>query len=81
MELQPDAFGEMVERLRQDRASLGRADEPMDVALFAFLRARGWTVARYGRPGATWWLESLSPLRGSFERLLGRVQAGPPRRP
>lgn len=82
MELQPDAFGEMVERLRRESASLGRADEPMEVALFAFSGpADVDLVARYEDAGATWWLESLSPLRGSFEQLLGRVRAGPPRRP
>jgi probable F420-dependent oxidoreductase len=82
MELRPDAFGEMVERLRRERAALGRADDPVDVALFAFSEpAEVDLVSRYEDAGATWWLESLSPLRGSFERLLGRVQAGPPRRP
>jgi probable F420-dependent oxidoreductase len=82
MELQPDAFGEMVERLRRERAALGRADEPMEVALFAFSEpADVDLVARYEAAGATWWLESLSPLRGSLEELLGRVEAGPPRRP
>ncbi len=81
MELHPDAFGAMVERLRRERAALGRADDPVDVALFAFSEPREVDlVARYEDAGATWWLESLSPLRGSFEQLLGRVQAGPPRR-
>lgn len=82
MELSPASFAAMVERLRRERASLGRADEPMEVALFAFSGpADVDLVARYEDAGATWWLESLSPLRGSFEQLLGRVQAGPPRRP
>ena len=82
MELSPASFAAMVERLRRERAALGRADEPMEVALFAFSGpAEVDLVARYEDAGATWWLESLSPLRGSFEQLLGRVQAGPPRRP
>ena len=81
MQLQPDAFGEMVERLHRDRAGLGLADEPVDVALLAFSDpADVDMVARYEAAGATWWLESLSPLRGSLEQLLGRVQAGPSRR-
>jgi probable F420-dependent oxidoreductase len=82
MALRPDAFGEMVERLRRERAALGRADAPMEVAIFAFSGpADVDLVARYEDAGTTWWLESLSPLRGSFEQLLGRVQAGPARRP
>jgi hypothetical protein len=32
----------------------------------------------YAAVGATWWLESLSGLRGSFDELLARVEAGPP---
>ena len=82
MELSPASFAAMVEPLRRGRAALGRADEPMEVALFAFSGpADVDLVARYEDAGATWWLESLSPLRGSFEQLLGRVRAGPPRRP
>lgn len=32
----------------------------------------------YAAVGVTWWLESLSDLRGSFDELLARVEAGPP---
>jgi probable F420-dependent oxidoreductase len=82
MHLQPGTFGVMVERLRRERATLGRTDEPMEVALFGFSEPEDVDlVATYEAAGATWWLESLSPLRGSFEQLLGRVRAGPPRRP
>ena len=82
MELQPDAFGEMVQRLHGERAALGRADQPIEVALFGISEpAEAELVATYEDAGATWWLESLSPLRGSFEQMLGRVQAGPPLRP
>ena len=82
MELRPDAFGAMVERLHRERASLGRTAEPLDVALFG-LSDPGETdaVAAYEAAGATWWLESLSPMRGPLEQLLARVKAGPPRRP
>jgi alkanesulfonate monooxygenase SsuD/methylene tetrahydromethanopterin reductase-like flavin-dependent oxidoreductase (luciferase family) len=81
MELQPDSFGEMVQRLHGERAVLGRADERLEVALLGISEpAEAELVATYEDVGATWWLESLSPLRGSFEQLLGRVQAGPPRR-
>jgi hypothetical protein len=33
---------------------------------------------RYADQGAIWWLESLSPMRGSVDELLGIVAAGPP---
>jgi hypothetical protein len=32
----------------------------------------------YAAVGVTWWLESHSGLRGSFDELLARVEAGPP---
>jgi alkanesulfonate monooxygenase SsuD/methylene tetrahydromethanopterin reductase-like flavin-dependent oxidoreductase (luciferase family) len=81
MELEPDAFGEMVKRLHRERVALGRLGEAVEVALFGFSKpAEADPVALYEDAGATWWLESLSPLRGSFGQLLERVEAGPPRR-
>jgi alkanesulfonate monooxygenase SsuD/methylene tetrahydromethanopterin reductase-like flavin-dependent oxidoreductase (luciferase family) len=80
MVLTPEAFGAMVERLNAERAAAGRAGEPFEVALFALSEPTEQDlVARYEAAGATWWLESLSPLRDSFDRLLARVEAGPPR--
>jgi alkanesulfonate monooxygenase SsuD/methylene tetrahydromethanopterin reductase-like flavin-dependent oxidoreductase (luciferase family) len=80
MVLTPEAFGEMVARLNGERATAGRVDEPFEVALFALSEpGDAGLVARYAAAGATWWLESLSPQRGSFDRLLERVEAGPPR--
>jgi len=35
-------------------------------------------VNEYADAGATWWLESLHGMRGSFEELLQRIEAGPP---
>jgi hypothetical protein len=78
--LTPDAFGGMVERLDAERAAVGRADAPFDVGLFAFSQpSERDLVARYAAAGATWWLESLSPMRGSLDDLRSRVEAGPPR--
>ena len=37
-----------------------------------------WFGLYYAAVGVTWWLESLSGLRGSFDELLVRVEAGPP---
>ena len=80
MVLSPEAFGEMVDRLHEERAVAGRTDAPFEVALFGFSEpGEGDLVARYGDAGATWWLESLSPLGGSVERLLERIEAGPPK--
>jgi len=78
--LTPDAFGSMVERLDAERAAAGRAEAPFDVGLFAFSEPTDRDlVARYAAAGATWWLESLSPMRGSLDDQLARVEAGPPR--
>ena len=79
MVLSPQAFGGMVDRLHAERAVAGRTDAPFEVALFGFSEpGERDLVARYGDAGATWWLESLSPLGGSVERLLERIEAGPP---
>jgi len=78
--LAPDAFGRMVERVHAEREALGRGSEPFDIALFAFSEPYGPDLARaYADAGATWWLESLSPMRGSLDVLLSIVAAGPPR--
>jgi len=76
------AFGEMVVTAREERERLGRAGEPFDIAVFAFSDAglSGADLARsYEANGATWWLESLSGMRGSIDDLLARIEAGPPR--
>ena len=79
MNLSPAAFGAMVGRLGEERAAAGRAGESFDIAVFGFSApSEADVVAAYGAAGATWWLESLSPLRGSLDELLARVEAGPP---
>jgi len=80
MALTPAAFADMVARLDDERARAGRLEAPFDVALFAFSDpSEGALVRAYADAGATWWLESLSPMRGSMDELLARVEAGPPR--
>lgn len=80
MVLTPEAFGEMVVRLNAERAAAGRLDDPFDVALFGFSEpSEAGLVREYAAAGATWWLENVSPQRGSLEQLLARVEAGPPR--
>lgn len=80
MALTPAAFGDMVDRVTAERATAGRLEDPYDVALFAFSEPSERELVReYEHAGATWWLESLSPMRGSLDELLRRVEAGPPR--
>lgn len=79
MNLSPAAFGTMVTRLEAERATAGRAGAPFDIAVFGLSEpSAADAVAAFGAAGATWWLESLSPLRGSIEALLARIEAGPP---
>jgi alkanesulfonate monooxygenase SsuD/methylene tetrahydromethanopterin reductase-like flavin-dependent oxidoreductase (luciferase family) len=80
MPVSPAQIGTAVGRIRSERAALGRADDPFDVALLGYSEpdAAG-TVGEYGAAGVTWWLESLHPMRGPFDVLLARIAAGPPR--
>lgn len=78
MALAPDAFGAMVRRLDHERAMLGRTGTPFDVAVFGFSEPGGPAAMAYADHGATWWLESLSPMRGPLEALVAVVEAGPP---
>jgi alkanesulfonate monooxygenase SsuD/methylene tetrahydromethanopterin reductase-like flavin-dependent oxidoreductase (luciferase family) len=78
--LSPDAFGEMVGRVMGERTALGRQGEPFDVAVFGISDPGGSDlVMTYAERGATWWLESLSPMRGTVAELEAIVAAGPPR--
>jgi alkanesulfonate monooxygenase SsuD/methylene tetrahydromethanopterin reductase-like flavin-dependent oxidoreductase (luciferase family) len=81
MNLSSDAFAGLLGRVAAERDALGRAHEPFDVAVFG-MSDPGATelVEGFGASGATWWLESLSPLRGSLDDLLTRVEGGPPAR-
>jgi hypothetical protein len=81
MILGPDRLAEMVETIRAERSARGRAEEPFDVAVFGFTGPDGGAVTDgFAAAGATWWLESLSPMRGSMDALTAIVEAGPPRR-
>jgi probable F420-dependent oxidoreductase len=82
IDLPPERLAELVDRVRSERALLGHAAGPFEIAVFAWSDA-GPTgaelVRRYEEAGATWWLESLSAMRGSVADLMARVEAGPPR--
>jgi alkanesulfonate monooxygenase SsuD/methylene tetrahydromethanopterin reductase-like flavin-dependent oxidoreductase (luciferase family) len=79
MALTPEDVAGRVERVRAERAALG-LDGPFDVSILgrADLLAPG-ELAAYADAGVTWWLESLSPMRGSIDALRKVVAAGPPR--
>lgn len=77
--LTPSTFEERVARVRQERAAAGLG-EPFDVAVFGQDGLGGARAADYDAAGATWWLESFSPMRGSFDELLAAVAKGPPGR-
>jgi len=80
MALSPEAFGTMVDAIRAERFVLGRPDDALDVAVFGHSEpGEAAMVATYAAAGATWWLESLTPRRGSVAELLARIEAGPPR--
>jgi hypothetical protein len=71
---------QMCAGIRGQRAAQGADGEPFDVAVFAFSDPDQTDLVRgFADAGATWWLESLSPLRGSLAELLDRIGAGPPR--
>jgi len=63
--------------LAEERAALGRAGQPFDVAVLGLTSLAG-DLAAWQEAGATWWLESLSPMRGPIDDLEAVVRAGPP---
>lgn len=76
----PAAFGEMVASVRAARTAIDRDAEPFEIAVFAYSEPdQHDLVHAYEEAGATWWLESLSPMRGSLDELVAIVEAGPPR--
>jgi alkanesulfonate monooxygenase SsuD/methylene tetrahydromethanopterin reductase-like flavin-dependent oxidoreductase (luciferase family) len=77
--LTPDDVAARMDLIEAERSALGRSGSPFDAALFADSRfASPDTIRAYGEAGATWWLESLSPMRGTNDELLAIVEAGPP---
>jgi alkanesulfonate monooxygenase SsuD/methylene tetrahydromethanopterin reductase-like flavin-dependent oxidoreductase (luciferase family) len=78
MELAPEAFGDMVRRIHQERDEVGATSRPFDIAVFGFTDPTASAPApAFGERGATWWLESLSPMRGSIDDLVAIVESGP----
>ena len=81
MKLDPAGVQDMVVRLHAQRVELERADAPFDVAVFGYSEPdQPGFVPSFAEAGATWWLESLSLMRGSLAELLERIADGPPTR-
>jgi alkanesulfonate monooxygenase SsuD/methylene tetrahydromethanopterin reductase-like flavin-dependent oxidoreductase (luciferase family) len=54
-------------------------DAPFDVAVFGNSEPGiSAQVREYEQAGATWWLESIHEMRGTPDKLMERVKAGPP---
>ena len=79
MLLSPEDLAAKIAVIAAERSALDRDGLPFDVALFAHSEPGDEAkVAAYGHAGVTWWLESLSPVRGSLAALEARIEAGPP---
>jgi alkanesulfonate monooxygenase SsuD/methylene tetrahydromethanopterin reductase-like flavin-dependent oxidoreductase (luciferase family) len=77
MELTPDDLAARMAILDTAREDLGRAGEPFDVAVLGVSGDGSAGPGAFGAAGATWWLESLSPMRGSVGELEALVRDGP----
>jgi probable F420-dependent oxidoreductase len=69
MTLSPDDVARGVE-------TIGR-DDDFDVAVIGYHDRVA--PANYEHAGATWWIESIHDMRGSYDEMLSLVGAGPPR--
>jgi alkanesulfonate monooxygenase SsuD/methylene tetrahydromethanopterin reductase-like flavin-dependent oxidoreductase (luciferase family) len=78
MALTPADVAARVARVSAERASLG-LDGPFDVSILgrSDLIEAG-ALQAYQDAGVTWWLESLSPMRGPVVELRDIIAAGPP---
>jgi alkanesulfonate monooxygenase SsuD/methylene tetrahydromethanopterin reductase-like flavin-dependent oxidoreductase (luciferase family) len=64
--------------IRQYRDEAGMTMAGYEVVVTGASEA-GEGVEAYRASGATWWLETLHGMRESFDMLMARVEAGPPR--
>jgi alkanesulfonate monooxygenase SsuD/methylene tetrahydromethanopterin reductase-like flavin-dependent oxidoreductase (luciferase family) len=75
----PALLAERVGVARVAREEAGLGTEPFDVAVFGQAGLGGFAPADYEAAGATWWLESVSLMRGSVADLRAIAAAAPPR--
>jgi alkanesulfonate monooxygenase SsuD/methylene tetrahydromethanopterin reductase-like flavin-dependent oxidoreductase (luciferase family) len=79
MTMTPARLAEMVGTILAERELMGMGAAPFDVAVFGYSEPdQPDLVPSIGEAGATWWLESLSLMRGDVDALLARVGHGPP---
>lgn len=78
IDLTPDDMAGRIAIIAQERRGAGRVAEPYDIAVLGSSAVDGPSAGDYIAAGATWWLESLSPMRGSVDELEAVVRAGPP---
>ncbi len=72
----PEQLARQIDYVRQFRDSTS----PFDVVFTGYSNpGDGELARRYEQAGATWWLESIHGLRGSYAEMLARIKAGPPR--
>lgn len=77
MTMTPEALADLVAVVRAERAADGREREPFDIAVLGVDGLSGMHASAYADAGATWWLESISPMRGSLVKLETIVRDGP----
>lgn len=71
---QPEQVAKIAATLVKYRTS----PEPFELALQGVTDpGQAEKILPYHQAGATWWFESIFPMRGSFEAMMARIQAGP----
>lgn len=79
LSLTPEGLAAGIALARETRARLGLRRDGFEVAVFGQAGLGGFAPSDYAGVGATWWLESVSGLRGSPDDVLRIVEVGPPR--
>ena len=75
----PDELADKVAMAHEARRAAGLEGVPFDVAVYGQAGLGGFGPADFEAAGATWWLENVSPTRGSVDDLLAIAAAGPSR--
>jgi alkanesulfonate monooxygenase SsuD/methylene tetrahydromethanopterin reductase-like flavin-dependent oxidoreductase (luciferase family) len=78
MSMLPHDLARHVSVALHERETRGTLGEPFEVAVLGIAGLDGTSVADFRAAGATWWLESLSPMRGAVDELEAIVRRGPP---
>ena len=76
--LGPGALASQVGELRALRAAQPQVPQEFDVVMSGYSGPDDWPqVAEYELAGATWWVEGIHGLRGSWDEMVERIKAGP----